>query len=277
MSRSIIHLSDVHFGSEHATSRASALLAAIRAIRPDVVVVSGDLTQRARRREFEEARRFLEAIEAPCVVVPGNHDVPLWNLAKRFVAPLAGWRRWLRTDPTPRYVDDEVAIVGIDTTRRFGVKGGSISRADLDDVARHFDATPARVCRIVVGHHPVATLERHGAGDSPLGARRALARFAALHVEMVLAGHLHETQAFHPVERRTGVKGQVLLINAGTATSNRGRRAEAHVNSFNVVTVLARTIQVTTYLHARQGDGFVALEPNSFRRALREPATSHSM
>ncbi len=266
MSRSILHVSDVHFGSDHARARAKTLIAVIETIHPDVVVVSGDLTQRARSAQFGEARAFLDEIRVPRVVVPGNHDVPLWNVAKRFVSPLSKWRRWMRMEPTSLYVDREVAILGIDTTRRFGIKGGLVGSNEIREVEEQLGDVPEHACRVVVGHHPLATLSRAAGGDSAMGGRRALTRLAALGVELVLSGHLHETHVFHPVDRSTGVAGGVLLVSAGTATSHRGRRTEAHANSFNVITVEARRIGVTTYLHTQRGETFVAGELTWFPR-----------
>src|ERR1051325_9213684 len=117
--KKIFHFSDIHFGGAQAPNVAEAILAEIATIRPDVVVVSGDLTQRARTAQFREARAFLDRIEAPKVVVPGNHDVPLWNVVDRFFSPLEKYRRWITDDLNPIYKDDDLVVMGIDTTRSF--------------------------------------------------------------------------------------------------------------------------------------------------------------
>jgi len=114
--RTILHVSDLHFGRiDPATLE--PLLAAAKEIRPHVVVVSGDLTQRARAWQFREARDFLAALPQPQVVVPGNHDVPLYNVALRFADPLANYRRYITDDLEPFYRDDEIAVAGINTAR----------------------------------------------------------------------------------------------------------------------------------------------------------------
>lgn len=266
MSRAVLHLSDVHFGSEHARARAATILRVIETLRPDLVVVSGDLTQRARTAEFAEARAFLEAIRVPRVVVPGNHDVPLWNVARRLTQPLRKWRRSMPDEPTSTFEDAELAVVGIDTTRRFGVKGGHVGAEDLRHVEGALQTASDTACRIVVGHHPLDLPEVGGPGDTALGGRRALARLAGLGVELVLSGHLHASHAFRPIDRASGAGRPVLLVSAGTATSHRGRGPETHVNSFNLIHVRRWQIGVTTYLHTRSGTTYLAGEPTWFPR-----------
>src|SRR5207248_6077307 len=114
--KTVVHLSDLHFGREDPPVVA-ALVDAISALEPSVIVVSGDLTQRARRHQFLRARRFLDALPFARVVVPGNHDVPLFNLFARVVDPLGGYRRYVTTDLTPTFVDPPVVVVGLNTTR----------------------------------------------------------------------------------------------------------------------------------------------------------------
>src|SRR5438552_6842045 len=110
--RTIVHLSDLHFGRIHQATL-EPLARAVAAIRPDLVAVSGDLTQRSRRSQFIEARSFLATLPTPQIVVPGNHDIPLFNLPLRFAAPLAGFRRYITEDLAPTYVDDEIAVLGV--------------------------------------------------------------------------------------------------------------------------------------------------------------------
>src|SRR4029077_8283305 len=110
--RTIVHLSDVHFGRVNATI-VDPLEAAIRAIAPDLVTVSGDFTQRARRSQFRAARAFLDRLPTPQLVVPGNHDVPLFNLPARFLDPFGGYRRYISPDLEPAYQDDELIVVGL--------------------------------------------------------------------------------------------------------------------------------------------------------------------
>src|SRR5436309_7341748 len=126
MSRTLVHLSDIHFGRVD-PALIDPLLDAVRRLAPDVVVVSGDLTQRARTGEFQEARAFLDRLPQPRIVVPGNHDVPLYNLYGRFVEQLARYRRHITDDLEPSYIDDEIAVLGTNTARSLTWKGGRVN------------------------------------------------------------------------------------------------------------------------------------------------------
>src|SRR5471032_1577415 len=129
--RTIVHLSDLHFGRVDA-----ALLAPLRALverlEPDVVVVSGDLSQRARSSEFIAARHFLDTLPQPQIVVPGNHDVPLYNVFQRVLSPLGKYLSIVTSDLEPSYIDDEIAVVGVNTARSLTWKRGSIDRHQVD-------------------------------------------------------------------------------------------------------------------------------------------------
>src|SRR5215217_5454714 len=124
--RRVVHLSDLHFGREDRRVVA-ALVAEIARLSPDLVAVSGDLTQRARRRQFERARAFLDALPFPRLVVPGNHDVPLFNLVARLLNPLGGYRRFITADLQPVFIDPMLVVVGMDTTRPSTLKSGRIA------------------------------------------------------------------------------------------------------------------------------------------------------
>src|SRR2546427_9837804 len=130
--RTLVHLSDLHFGRVD-EQLIAPLISAVTEINPDLVAVSGDLTQRARTQEFREARAFLDALPQPQVVVPGNHDVPLYNVFSRFLQPLDKYKLHITDDLHPSYVDEEIAVVGVSTVRSLTIKGGRINE---DQVAR---------------------------------------------------------------------------------------------------------------------------------------------
>src|SRR6187401_1402656 len=130
--RRVVHISDLHFGR---TDRqvVAALIRQTRELMADVFVVSGDLTQRARARQFHEARHFLDALDRPTIVVPGNHDVPLENLFDRFFRPFAKYRKYITEDLSPTFHDEELAVVGINTARSFTRASGSIDDRQIED------------------------------------------------------------------------------------------------------------------------------------------------
>src|SRR6266550_2681089 len=129
--RTLVHLSDLHFGRVD-EQIIEPLISAVTEINPDLVAVSGDLTQRARSRQFRDARAFLNALPQPQIVVPGNHDVPLHNVFTRFLRPLDKYKRHITGDLHPTYVDDEIVVVGVNTARSLTIKGG---RINADQVA----------------------------------------------------------------------------------------------------------------------------------------------
>ena len=156
-----MHLSDLHFGRTD-PAVVTALRQIAQRLAPDLIAVSGDLTQRARKREFVAARGFLDSLAAPKIVVPGNHDVPLYNVVARFFGPLERYRRHLAPEVEPAFVDDEMAVVGINTARSLTFKGGRINRSQVQRAIALFCATSDERIRILVTHHPFDLPGRRG-------------------------------------------------------------------------------------------------------------------
>jgi 3',5'-cyclic AMP phosphodiesterase CpdA len=241
--RRIAHLSDLHFGRVDA-----ALLAPLRrrvhALEPDVVVVSGDLTQRAKPHEFREARRFLETLPSPQVVVPGNHDVPLYNPFQRFFTPLAKFRRFISHDVEPAYIDDEIAVIGVNTARSLVFKGGRINEEQVEAVRAQLCELREHVVKIVVTHHPFDIPEEGDPSDIVGRARLAIERLAACGADIFLAGHAHVSHAGSTDERYAMDDFAALIVQAGTATSTRGR---GEANAFNALAVTSEEVRVERY------------------------------
>ena len=230
--RVIVHLSDIHFGRIEPTL-VERLAAAVTAIAPDLLAVSGDLTQRAKRSEFAAARRFLDALPFPRLVVPGNHDVPLYNVFTRFVTPLARYRRAITPDLSPLYRDDEVIVVGVNTARSFTVGEGKIDERQVDEIVRHLSGAPPGLIRIVVTHHPFDLPE--GVSEQRLLGRAAMAmgKLAAAGADLFLAGHLHISHISHTAERYRIAGHSALVVQAGTVST----RSRGEQPSFNVLRI----------------------------------------
>lgn len=261
--KTILHFSDIHFGGRQAPNWAEAIIAEIETIRPSVVVVSGDLTERARTAQFREARAFLDRIKHPLIVVPGNHDIPLWNVFDRFLAPREKYRRWITDDLNPVYSDDELVVMGIDTTRSFTIKGGRISSDELEAVRLRMREAPANRLKVIAGHHPLVQPPGFEHEDTVGGVKRALKWFAECGVDVVLTGHMHQAHvALHPQAERG-----LLLVQAGTAASLRGRGSERLKNSFNLIEALDLEIRVTSYLYSDERGRFIAQEATSWPRS----------
>ena len=231
--RTLAHISDLHFGRLD-PSIVPALQASIVASRPDVIVVSGDLTQRARDEQFAAARRFLDSLPGARIVVPGNHDVPLYNVFARWLSPLAAYRRHIGDDVEPFYADDEIAVLGINTARSLTFKNGRINRLQVQRGCARLDTCAATATRIIVTHHPFDLPVGGDESDVVGRAAMAISGFARCRVDMILSGHLHLGNAA-PTPVRYGETGySALLIRAGTATSSRLR---AELNSYNVIRI----------------------------------------
>jgi 3',5'-cyclic AMP phosphodiesterase CpdA len=236
----IAHLSDPHFGRlEPATVQ--ALIVAVTEARPDIVVVSGDLTQRANKREFQEAHQFLKALPSPQIVVPGNHDVPLYNVFARALRPLRNYQRYISKDLEPFYSDDEIAIVGINTARSLTFKNGRINRQQVGRSCARLEACGENRTRIIVSHHPFDLPETHEFHGLVGRAHMAMAGFARCHVDLILSGHLHISHTGESSARYKIPDYSALVIHAGTATSTRGR---GELNSFNIIQVDRSSVSI---------------------------------
>jgi len=262
--RLIAHISDLHFG-RHDPRLVEALQASLAAAAPDLVAVSGDLTQRARRREFAAARAFLDGLRpTPMVIVPGNHDVPLYNVVRRFARPLGRFERFLGADRSASYQDREIAVLGINTARSLTFKEGRISFAQMDQIARAFAAEGSAVLKVVVIHHPLAPPEGSPGLDRVGRWQPALAALRQAGVHLVLSGHHHHGFSGEleiPAAVPAGGAGAVLVVHAGTAVSTRTRGKEP--NSYNLIRCDGAR-RVTVAVRAWNGSRFADAPPRAF-------------
>ncbi len=261
--RRIVHLSDVHFGRTD-PAIVAAVLVVVGHIDPQLVAISGDLTQRARSWQFREARAFLDALPCPQLVVPGNHDVPLYNVARRFLDPLGNYRRYITTNLRPVHTDPEFVAVGLNTTRSFTVKDGTIRPPDLRHAAEALRRADADAVKIVVAHHPFEYPDDASTRSQKAAVIRALKALADAGADVFLTGHLHlgytgQTAARYRISGRTAV-----IVEAGTATSTR-RRGET--NSFNVLHVERAAILVERWQWQAASSAFGIVDAQPFDRS----------
>jgi 3',5'-cyclic AMP phosphodiesterase CpdA len=261
--RTLVHLSDLHFGRVD-DALLAPLRAQIEAVAPDVVVVSGDLTQRAKSEEFEAARAYLDTLPGPQIIVPGNHDISLYNVFRRFVQPLKRYKRYITDDLDPIHVDDQIAVLGINTARSLTFKDGRINEEQVAKMREELAGLDPAITRIVVTHHPF-DLPRNAKDDDLVDrAPMAMAAFAECGVDLLLAGHLHLSHADSTAERYPFSEYAALVIQAGTATSTRAR---GEVNSFNVIRVDQARVEVDRYGWDAQAARFSKMTTEAFTRS----------
>lgn len=248
--RSILHLSDLHFGRID-QPLLDPLVRAAAAAKPDLVVVSGDLTQRARRGQFRAARAFLAQLPMPQLVVPGNHDVPLYNVPARLAAPLAGYRRFIAEDTQPVFANGELVVVGLNSARSLSIAQGRLGRAQIRQMTREFERAPEGAAKILVSHHPFELPPGFESERAVRGAGRAIRAMADCGGDVVLSGHFHTGHAASSAVRYRGGRA-VLLVQAGTATSTRRRGA---ASSFNVLKIDGPSICVEEHRWSGQDFG----------------------
>lgn len=266
----ILHISDLHFGPPYVPAAGAALLRAAPSLEPDLVVVSGDLTQRAKRRQFEDARRFLDQLpRVPQLVIPGNHDVPLYRVFERVFKPHDLYRELITPDLNPALRLDDMIMVGLDSTSPLkAIANGRLHRGQLERCERLFKDAPRNAVRVVVAHHHFAPGPDYLHDRTMPKARRAIDCFVDQKVDMILGGHLHRSYIgnsldFFPGNHRD--RG-IIIVQCGTTTSSRGRGRERNENTFNLIDVNSRTISVAHYMYFESGGEFAPISQHAFPR-----------
>ena len=230
--RTLIHLSDLHFGRIDPAILAP-LVKFINEVKPDLVAVSGDLTQRARTAEYSAAKEFLGSIPFPQIVVPGNHDVPLHNLVSRFTRTLDRYKLYITPDLQPVFSDPEIAVVGVNTARGLTWKDGRINRRQLEQLRATLQTVPSDRTKIVVTHHPF-DLPAGASGRVVGRSRLAMKTLAECRVDLLLAGHFHIADTGQTAKRYKMPGYSAIIVSSGTSTSTRGR---GQPNSLNVIKI----------------------------------------
>lgn len=242
-------LADLHFGRAQ-PDLVPSLLVAIESEAPDLVVVAGDFVQRARPSQFALARDFLSRLNAPWLAVPGNHDIPLFNLPERLLLPRRAYKRWIAKDTQPTLETESAVILGIDTTHRWSRQAGKIRPDQITrtcDVIRRYAGEKTV---FLVAHHPF-----HQAIDVEkklmLGAPRALEAWAECGPHVILSGHLHQWMIEPFLSRKN--KSMTLQVHCGTGLSTRLR---GEPNEFAIIETDGETLHVNRFVTEFGADAF---------------------
>ncbi len=239
---------------------------------PDLVAISGDLTQRAKPRQFLEARAFVDRFEMPTLTVPGNHDVPMYRFWERIFAPFGTYRRHFSPELEPTFEDDELRVVGVNTAFNWTVKDGRVNPAGLRRLRSTLEVDASDRTKIVVAHHPMVPPPRFDTQRVLAGAHRVIELLADSGVELVLSGHLHQawigdTEAYYPSTRRS-----VLLVHSGTSTSSRGRGCERGRNTCNWICLTDDDIEISHLGWSPDAGRFHVLSRHLYPRRSSESA-----
>ena len=258
----IVHLSNIHFGRVD-PRLVEPLIRTIETVAPDLVAVSGDLTQRARRSQFRQARLFLDRLSFPVLVVPGNHDVPLFNVASRLLDPYGGYRRYIQQDLEPVFENEQMIAVGLNSARAFPFHGGGrLGHAQVGRAAARLKAAGEHAIRIVVTHHPFDLPDTHG--DEHLIGRSdmAMQQLAAAGADIFLAGHLHVSHVGHSALRYHIAGHSALVVQAGTMST----RSRGEASAINVLRVAPTQIEIERYTWNEAAPSFGVTWNGTFRR-----------
>ncbi|HVT91006.1 MAG TPA: metallophosphoesterase [Tepidisphaeraceae bacterium] len=264
--RTIAHISDLHFGRVD-PAIADGLAEDLVNRKPSLVVVSGDLTQRARQWQYQAASNFLARLPKPQLIVPGNHDIPLYDVTRRFLFPLEKYQKYITKDLWPVYKDEEMLVIGLNTARSFTFrlggfwKDGRIDPDQLIELRRRMGEASSGVFKVLVTHHPFIPPSDHYAADVVGGAQAALEVLEQSGVELLLAGHLH--LGYHGDVRGhyESANRSILSIQAGTATSTRRRDMP---NAYNWITIQPDNVNIE--VRAWNGGAFKTFTMTRFDR-----------
>lgn len=236
----IIHLSDLHFGTER-PELIPLVIDEVNKIDPDIVIISGDITQRAKISQFQAAKKFLDSLKKPILNVPGNHDISLYNLFSRFFLTFIKYQHYIQSELCNQYVDDKVAILGINSVTPFKPMGGYITNQQLKSVDNFFEKQPKNKIKIIVMHHNLIQSQRHKIiNDS----EKIIKIFARNNVNLILSGHIHSAQI-----EKLPTNSPMYVITAGTAISTRTMEA----NSFNIIELNMREFKIQVKMFENNG------------------------
>jgi 3',5'-cyclic AMP phosphodiesterase CpdA len=229
----LLHISDTHFGTEEPPVL-QALQSLAHGLKPDVLVLSGDITQRARSAQFAAARAFVDSLRIPRVLaLPGNHDIPLYNLAARMFAPYAGYMAAFGPVLEPELALDDLLVIGVNTTRPARHKDGEVSPAQIERVSRRLRQARRETLRVVVTHQPACVLRPEDEKDRLHGGEAAVKAWSEAGADLVLGGHIHLPYVGNACALVQGTSRALYCVQAGTAMSHRVRHGSP--NSVNTI------------------------------------------
>ncbi len=229
----IAHLSDPHFGTVLEPVR-TALTARLKELAPTLVLLSGDITQRARTKQFREARAFLDALEPlPAFAVPGNHDIPLYNVLGRLLSPYRGFHALVQKKRETRTKIGDVEIFALNSTSRWRHVQGTLDVGRIEPALLSGKSEAA--VRIVAVHHPLDCAKVIDEKNLLTNRQDVMELFGRARIDLVLSGHIHDPFVTMSTIRYPEVERSMIVSVAGTCLSWRTRKGAP--NSFHFIEV----------------------------------------
>ena len=260
----IVHLSDIHVGRLACAGIEKTLLRSVNAAGADLVAVTGDLVQRAHRWQYRHVAAWLASVEAPLLIIPGNHDLYSWMYRPwmRVAAPLGRFKRMIGRDLCPSWEGPGVSVLGLNTSTPWTIQRGRCTPQHARSISAHFDAKSKGTFKVLAVHHPLADVGMPFQRDVALGAELVLSAAARVGVDLILCGHWH-LSLVHTVE----IEGRRMVVAlAGTAASGRYRDPQAGLNAFNVVDLYPGNMVLEEWRYSRSESSYEAGRRQRFTR-----------
>jgi 3',5'-cyclic AMP phosphodiesterase CpdA len=242
----LLHISDTHFGTEQLPVL-QAFETHVKAYGADLVLFSGDITQRARRGQFASAQAFINRIKGygipQVLTIPGNHDIPMFNLFARLFAPYGNYYKYIDSNLAPVFENDDALIICLNTTHPARRKDGKVTARQVEEVAERLQKCDPQKLRIVVAHQPFGAIVASDRRNLQIGAGAALERWASSGLDLVMGGHIHLPYVLALSTQYGALSKEIWGVQAGTTLSSRIRGNAP--NSFNRIHLDKQTRRVT--------------------------------
>ena len=263
----LMHMSDLHAGPPFNATLAARVAEEAHELKPDLLVVSGDLVQRADfPRQWQVITAYLTSLPEPRLVVPGNHDVPLFHVFNRLFRPMAQYKRHITTNLTPVFEQPGLMVVGGNTAHGWTSDGGHMSDEAMAAMEQAFNRCPPGTCKVAVLHHHVVNPPGHEGRNKINNADEVVAMLDRCGVDLLLCGHIHMSYVGTTLDVINDLQSGTIICQSGTTTSWRGARREAGKNSYNIIVIEDRTIRISQHLYLEQTGHFEAVAEHLFPR-----------
>jgi 3',5'-cyclic AMP phosphodiesterase CpdA len=262
-----MHISDLHAGPPFNPALAEQVAHEAHELKPDLLVISGDFVQRADfAAQWRTIVAYLKTLPEPRLVVPGNHDVPMYNPFNRLFRSLERYKRHISPDLNPVFERPGLVVAGGNTAHGLTIDGGYLSDAQAAALERIFMRYPPDTCKVAVLHHHVVNPPGSEGRRKIRNADTAVQLLDGCGVELLLCGHIHVSYVGTTLDVRPDLRQGTIICQSGTTTSRRGKSRERGKNSYNVIEIEDRVIRIGQHLYLEDAGRFVPVAEHVFPR-----------